>query len=130
MSDMECPICLEHIIIENIEKLKDCSHNFCKNCLNILRTKQIIDDYFENIGIYCPMCRKLDIFSIEQIENILTELKNTTIITDSEFYATLDTYYEIFLFNNKNNNRYKIYDIILLSLTLLYLLLQFFVKIQ
>jgi len=75
-ADDNCPICLETLNSTNIETIHGCGHEFCGDCVKVLRDR--CDTYdSEGLGVKvvkCPMCRGTEAVSAEQLKKRVREL--------------------------------------------------------
>ena len=71
-----CPICFETLNSTNIETIHGCGHEFCGDCVKVLRDR--CDTYdSEGLGVKvvkCPMCRGTEAVSAEQLKKRVREL--------------------------------------------------------
>ena len=72
-----CPICYNTLTDINTDAVDGCGHEFCRDCLGVLRGKPTIEDR-DGFGIKvvcCPMCRSPEEASRGQIKLQLVDLK-------------------------------------------------------
>ena len=70
MANLECPICLEEIKVDNIQETR-CLHIFHQNCLQNWQKK----------SNKCPLCRK-NLIKFEFNESIIEEIEKLKKLTD------------------------------------------------
>ena len=95
--EIKCSICLNEDIEDNILCSTDCSHKFCKICL---------DKWFDHGKVSCPICRReIKYFNYQGDDNRIVKVVN-----DNQVNVRLLNYFQV---------RMKMYRMMVYSSTML-----------